>query len=167
MVWNTGCNQVGNALGVGINIQDGENKGYATTATAKGSTNFNSVIFPWCDNEDEVSGKNGKAFQVSNIDTGKVFLYLFQEYKTNKICWSPINTPNLWVARRVIKNGRISNDEQVPQSALDIFIMPDGVWGLPATPPNQFDKIFQDVTAGLTTAATIAGVIATAAAAAP
>jgi len=161
-MWNTGCNNIGNALDLGVSLLDGENQSLAITVPSKGSANWQSVIFPWCDNEWEV---RNKAFRVSNIDSGRVFLYLFQEYRTDRICWSVATGGNPWDSRHVIRNGLHSNAEQVPFSALDIFIMGDRVWGLPASSQNQvFAGLFAQVLAVGNTVGAIAAAVAAVAA---
>jgi hypothetical protein len=152
-MWNTGCRMIGNALDFGINILDGENPGLAITIASKASADFNSVIFPWCNNSEEVMAK---AFRVSNINLGSTnpFLFLFQEYKTKKICWS-LASEGPWDKRMVINDGMVSASEQVPMSNIDIFIQADRVWGLPASNNNQ---VFQQV---LGTVSQIAGAVGT------
>lgn len=158
-MFNTGCNAIGNALPCGINIVDGENPSLAITVPSRGSADWRSVIFPWCDYEDEV---RRKAFQVVNIDSGRLFMYLFQEYRTDRICWSLATHGNPWNDRQVIRNGLHSNDQQTRHPALDIFVMGDRVWGLPATSENQ---VFSSVFAQVLAVGNAAGSIAQAAAA--
>jgi hypothetical protein len=159
-MWNTGCNNIGNGLEVGINILDGENQGLAITVPPKGAADWRSVIFPWCATSEEVKRK---AFRVANINSGKVFLYLFQNYHTDKVCWS-VDLDNPWESRMVVTNGMESNDEQQPLSAVDIFIMPEKVWALAAESENQvFQTVFNDAMAVASTGGTIAQAIIAAA----
>jgi hypothetical protein len=156
--WNTGCNNIGNALNCGINIVDGENQSLAITVPSKGSANWQSVIFPWCNSKEEVFEK---AFHVHDIDNGRLFMFLFQEYETSKICWSLVLDTDPWSDRRVINDGLNSHNEQRPSSALDIFIMADKVWGLPATSENQvFNNVFGQVLAIGNTVGAIASAVA-------
>jgi hypothetical protein len=165
-MWNTGCRMIGNGLRNGINILDGENQGYAVTVPSAGAVDFNNVIFPWCNNGDEVTHK---AFRVSDVVAGttKPFMYLFQEYTTNKICWSFSDTP--WDKRMVINDGLQSAAEQVPLSSIDIYILADRVWGTPATNNNTvFLQVLNEAIAIVGTAGQIAqaaaGIVAAAAA---
>jgi hypothetical protein len=147
MLWNTGCNNIGNGLKFGINILDGEDQKLAITVPALQSADWRSTIFPWCVNAQEVKSK---AFRVANIELGttRPFLYLFQDYRTHRICWSLVKHANPWDSRTGINDGQDSPNPQVPLSAIDIFIMADKVWGLPAQSENQvFQTVFDRVVA--------------------
>jgi hypothetical protein len=155
-VWNTGCNNIGNALPAGVNILDGEDQHLAITVPQEGTADWKSVIFPWCSSTPEAQKK---AFRVANIDTGKVFMYLFQNYNTNQVCWS-IDMTHPWEFKTVVKNGMNSNDDQQPLSALDIFIMPDKIWALAAESENQtFQTVFNDAVAVAAAGGAIAGAL--------
>jgi hypothetical protein len=157
-MWNTGCNNIGNGLDVGINILDAENQHLAITVTSKGTNDWKSVIFPWCSNTHEV---HTKAFRVANIDSGRVFLYLFQDYHTNKACWST-DMADPWDSKLALRNGIQSDDEQQPLSAVDIMILPDRVVALAAESENA---VFQTVLTDAIGIAQAVGAIAQAAAA--
>ena len=156
-MWNTGCKFVGNTLTIDINILDGENNHFAITVPAKQSVSFDDVIFPWCNSRSEVENK---AFRVSSIETGEVFMYLFQSYQDNKICWSLPSAEDPWGGRHVIRNGSASNDEQSPLPAIDVYIMPDFVFGLPAMSPPAFDDYFGAVIKAVGATAALVGGIA-------
>ncbi|HVV82291.1 MAG TPA: hypothetical protein VHE35_04400 [Kofleriaceae bacterium] len=159
-MWNTGCKFVGNTLAIDINILDGENNHFAITVPARQSVSYNNVIFPWCNSRSEVEGK---AFRVSSVDTGEVFMYLFQSYQDNKICWSLPSVADPWTGRHVIRNGSASHDEQVPLPAIDIYLLPGFVFGLAAMPPPAFDDYFGSVVSAVGAAAALVGGVAEAA----
>ena len=135
MVWNTGCRVIANGLDFPINIVDLEDDHFALSIPSREVKDFNSVIFPWCNSRWEVEHK---AFRVSSMVTGKVGLYLFQEFATNKICWSPSDKP--WDVKKVLRNGSQSGDELEPRSNIDVYILPDRVWGVPAQNNNNVAK---------------------------
>lgn len=137
MVWNTGLNNIGNALADAINILDGEDQSLAVSVGSGQTANFKSVIFPWCDNTTEV---RNKAFRIKNLRTGNNIAYLFQEYQTNKICWSAYSAKDPWGERKRLNDGAESNDYLDQYSAIDIIIQPDRVWGFPATSQNMLAK---------------------------
>ena len=157
-MWNTGCNQVGNGLDVEINLLDGENQHLAITVPSKGSVDWKSVIFPWCSNDHEV---HTKAFRVANVNTGNIFLYLFQNYHTNKASWS-IDMTHPWENKTPFRNGVQSGTDQSPLSDLDVMILPDRVVGLAAGDENS---VFQTVLNDAVGIAQAVGAIASAAAA--
>lgn len=136
-MWNTGCSNIANTLPVGVNILDAENQHLAVSAQAGGTADFRGVIFPWCVSTHEV---HVKAFRCANMNTGNVFMYLFQDYGNNRVYWS-VNTADPWGNKAVVTNGLLSNDPQEPLSDVDIVIMPDKVTAFAATAPDQFAAI--------------------------
>jgi len=146
-MWNTGLNSIGNSLEDGINILDLEDHHYAITVGSNQTADFKSVIFPWCSNIGEVKGK---AFAVSSLRTGAVFMYLFQDYKTNHVCWS-VDIDDPWGHRVEMSNGANSVNPQQPLPDVDIVILPDKVWALPSEDESPtFNTIFSDTVAALT-----------------
>lgn len=143
MGWNTGLNNIGNALADAINILDGEDQSLAISVGSGQISSFRSVIFPWCDNDAEVKSK---AFRVKNLRTGGDLAYLFQEYRTNRVCWSPHDAKSPWTERRRLNDGAESTGELDPFSAIDIIIQPDRVWGSPSTSQNRLGKEILDTT---------------------
>jgi hypothetical protein len=160
MVWNTGCRMVGNGLNVGINIQDYEDPHFALTVPSLGSADFNDVIFPWCSNSGEIANK---AFAVTNIIAGTriPFLYLFQDYTNNRIAYSvQVAGQDLWATRMFIGAGVKTAQTQPPLPSVDIFIMDNTVFGLPATTNNAvFQQVFDDAIAVITAGGAIAQAI--------
>ncbi len=125
-MWNTGLNNIINALDVAINVVNGEDKKLSIMVDTKKSANWKSVIFPWCDNQAEV---NKKAFQVTSLKSGNVVAYIFQEYSTNYICYSLNDGSNVWDNKKRLNNGSESTDPLPPHSAIDIVIQGDKIWG--------------------------------------
>lgn len=153
-MWNTGCNNIGNTLNVGLTILDNEDHHHAVGVFAGGSANFNSTIFPWCSNSAEV---RGKAFVVTSQDDGTLRAYLFQDYHTNHVCWSAeVNDP--WGARQPVTNGSASFDPQRALSAVDIIILPDRVCAFPAQSENDtWETIFDGVCKAITVVTGVLG----------
>ena len=90
-----------------------------------------------------------------------MFLYLFQNYHTNKTCWS-VNMGDPWDNKFALRNGVQSDAEQQPLSAVDIMILPDRVVALAAESENT---VFQTVLTDAVGIAQAVGQIAQAAAA--
>jgi len=132
-MWNTGLNNIGNALSDAVNILDGEDESLAISVGSEQTANFKSVIFPWCDNAAEV---DRKAFRIKNLRTGDHIAYLFQEYQTNKICWSAYGAEDPWAQRKRLNDAAESRNDLDPYAAIDIIIQPDRVWGCPSTSQN-------------------------------
>lgn len=155
-MWNTGCNTISNMLPTGINVLDGENQRLAITVGKGGYADWKSVIFPWCVSNSEV---HEKAFRFANVKTGGIFMYMFQDYWTNNVCWS-LDVDYPWDQKRVVSNGLESSDSQQPLSALDIYVMPDRVCGLAAQDENDlFIKVFEEAVAVAAAAGAIASAI--------
>lgn len=158
-MWNTGCNRVANALQDGLSILDNENHHLAISVASKSSADWKSTIFPWCSSNTEVKSK---AFVASSTSTGKAGLYLFQNYNTNAIYWS-VDLNNPWDNKQPVTKGYDTWDAREPESDLDIFILPDRVFGVPAEDENQtFTVVFNDVKSALGVAIAIGGIVATA-----
>ena len=137
-MWNTGCRMIGNGLTVPINIVDGEDLHFAITVPPGGAADFNDVIFPWCKNGKEI---REKAFRVSNVLTGASmpFMYLFQDYQINMIGFTLFSDDDsdLWGLGKTIDDGVMSTNHLGPMPSIDIFVMPNKVFGLPATTNNM------------------------------
>jgi hypothetical protein len=155
MVWNTRNRTIANWLEMPLGVQDGEDPGIAITVPSKGKSDFLiDVAMPWCNSHDEIKKK---AYQVRNLQTGKLFLYLFQNYQTDSISWSLADSGNLWTSQNSIRNGSLSNDALTPQEKLDLYILPDKVFGVPAsTLPTDFDTITKIIGTVVATAGAIA-----------
>lgn len=134
-MWNTGCNNIVNALETTFNIVNGEDQGLAITVPKGGIANWQSVVFPWCSNHKEVASK---AFRVRNME-GTDFLYLFQEYSTNRICWSLGANRDLFLESKYLRRGAEAAEAPPlePFSAIDIYILPDFVFGFAAESENR------------------------------
>jgi len=135
-MWNTGCNNIANLLDHTLNIVNGEANWQAITILPKRHKDFRSVIFPWCDNIEEVKNK---AFRVVNIKSGKTFMYLFQEYRTNKICWllKEKNQPLDFDKKCYVQSGSDESSPALPPySAIDIYIFPTHVFGIATQSEN-------------------------------
>jgi len=137
MVWNTGLNKIGNALADSLNVLDGEDQTLAISVGSAQVADFRSVIFPWCNSKTEVEHK---AIRIKNLRTGDHIAYLFQEYETNKICWSAFGAKDPWAGRKHLNDGAASSHSLDRYSAIDIVIQPDRVWGSPSTSQNTLAK---------------------------
>ncbi len=150
-MWNTGLNKIKNTLDVAINVVDGEDNRFAIEVSSKKTEDWKSVVFPWCNNEAEV---RQKAFRVRSLKSGKVIIYLFQDYQTNHICWS-LNKGNVWHDRKRLNNGSKSSGHLPAYSAISIVIQGDRVWGFDSENENH---TAQDI---LKIVGSVAGPIAT------
>ncbi|HVV82290.1 MAG TPA: hypothetical protein VHE35_04395 [Kofleriaceae bacterium] len=160
-MWNTGCKNIANGLGRAINVLDGEDNHWAVTVGSAGGVPFDDVIFPWCNNSNEIASK---ACRVSATDSGKVFMYVFQDYGVNQLCWSLSGGGDLWTNRRQVTNGRHSNHAQSPLPEVDLYIAGDRVFAVPATSPDNFKKYYADILEIVSAVGEIAAAIAAVAA---
>jgi len=158
-MWNTGCNNIFNGLDEGISILDFEDQRLAISVPAKGSANWKGVIFPWCSNATEV---RKKAFRVSSMQSGRMFLYLFQDYNTSRVCWS-LASADPWSSRQVVRADLQGDKTQTRFPDLDLYVVAPYVIGFPSDDENdQFSQWEPKVLEAIGAVISIVGVISAA-----
>jgi len=155
-MWNTGCNRISNRLNAPLFILDGEDTSLKIQIPPGGVSNWESVIFPWCNRNEEIVKK---AFRVTNQHTGKTFLYIYQDFHSNEICWSLSDDEDMWTNRRVVTDAQNRDARLAPKSAIDIMITADNVWGFETPSEN---KVFGEVLNVVVQVARVAGQVLTA-----
>ena len=91
--WNTGCLRIYNYTSYAyLHVVDQEDSRYKLIIPQDESRNFNGVIFPWCDNIDEVYSK-AFLFRSGSSPYPRLF-YMFQNYRDDTVYWLPANASN-------------------------------------------------------------------------
>lgn len=93
-MWNTGCNVIYNRTPKRLlYIVDGEAPNRTLLIPPADEASFAGQFVPWADRDSEVTTK---AFRVQYYSENKLkgWIYIFQDYSTNRVCWADWTSPS-------------------------------------------------------------------------